>query len=49
MNVGDLVRRTDGSLGIIAKRGYGKCFVAWLNGMSNWCVFSMLEVVNESR
>jgi len=36
-------------LGIIAKRGYGKCFVAWLNGMSNWCVFSMLEVVNESR
>ena len=52
MDVGDLVRHRhseSGRLGIVTKRGYGKCFIAWLDGWSNWCVLSMLEVVNESR
>ena len=48
MDVGDLVRHRhseSGILGIVAKRGYGKCFIAWLCGRSSWCVLSMLEVV----
>ena len=53
MRVGDLVRRRRGAergrLGIVAKRGVGKCFIAWLDGWQNWCVLSMLEVVNEGR
>ncbi len=51
MQVGDLVRHRhseSGRLGIVAKRGYGKCFIAWLDGWSSWCIFSLLEVVNES-
>ena len=51
MQVGDLVRRRRGAargrLGIVAKRGVGKCFIAWIDGGQNWCVLSMLEVVNE--
>ena len=52
MKTGDLVRHRhseSGRLGLIIKRGYGKCFVAWLDGWSSWCIFSLLEVVNESR
>jgi hypothetical protein len=54
MKVGDLVRYRRGAfvsrqLGVIAKKGHSKCFVSWLDGMSSWCVLSMLEVVNESR
>ena len=52
MDVGDLVRHRhseSGILGIVAKRGYGKCFIAWLCGRSSWCVLSMLEVVSEGR
>ena len=52
MKVGELVRHRrseSGMLGIVAKRGYGKCFIAWLDGWSSWCIFSMLEVVNEGR
>ena len=50
MQAGDLVRHRrseSGMLGVIAKRGYDKCFVAWLSGRSSWCVFSILEVVND--
>ena len=49
MQVGDLVRHRhseSGRLGIVAKRGYGKCFIGWLDGYSSWCVMSLLEVVN---
>ncbi len=50
MQIGDLVRHRhseSGRLGIMVKRGYGKCFIAWFDGYSSWCVFSMVEVVNE--
>ena len=51
MKVGDLIRRRRGAacgrLGIVAKRGVGKCFIAWIDGGQNWCVLSMLEVVHE--
>ncbi len=50
MQVGDLVRHRrseSGRLGVIAKAGGEKYFVAWLDGWSSWCILSMLEVVNE--
>jgi len=52
MQAGDLVRHKrseSGRLGVITKRGYGKARIAWIDGWSSWCIFSMLEVVNESR
>ena len=52
MQAGQLVRHRyseSGLLGVISKKGRGKCFVAWLDGRSSWCVFSLLEVVNASR
>jgi len=54
MKVGDLVRyrrggRVPRQLGVITKSGHSKCFVLWADGWSNWCVLSMLEVVNASR
>lgn len=48
MKTGDLVRHRhseSGKTGLVIKRGYGKCFVAWLDGRLSWCVFSLLEVV----
>ena len=54
MKVGDLVRLRRArqkfkTLGLVTKMGENKFFVEWQSGYSNWCVSSMLEVVNASR
>ena len=50
MQVGDLVRHRhseSGVLGVVIKIGYDKVFVAWNYGRSSWCVYSVVEAVNE--
>jgi hypothetical protein len=50
MDVGDLVRHRrseSGMLGIVLKEGHNKLFVAWSDGRISWCVYSVVEAVNE--
>ena len=52
MQVGDLVRHRrseSGMLGVVVREGDSKLFVAWNDGRTSWCVYSMVEAVNESR
>ena len=52
MKVGDLVRHRlseSGMLGVVVKVGSSKLLVAWNGGRTSWCVFSMVEAVNEGR
>ena len=50
MRAGDLVRHRlseSGMLGIVLKEGHNKLFVAWSDGRISWCVYSVVEAVNE--
>ena len=50
MKVGDLVRHRrseSGMLGVVVREGDSKLLVAWNDGRISWCVYSMVEAVNE--
>ena len=50
MKVGELVRHRrseSGMLGVVVREGNSKLLVAWNDGRISWCVYSMVEEVNE--
>ena len=50
MKVGELVRHRrseSGMLGVVLRKGDSKLFVAWNDGRISWCVYSVVETVNE--
>ena len=52
MKVGDLVRHRrseSGMLGVVVREGDSKLLVAWNDGRISWCVYSVVEAINEGR
>ena len=52
MKVGELVRHMrseSGMLGVVVKEGNNELLVAWNDGRTSWCVYSIVEALNESR
>ena len=50
MQVGELVRHRrseSGMRGVVVREGNSKLLVAWNDGRISWCVYSMVEEVNE--
>ena len=50
MQGGELVRHRrseSGMLGVVVREGHSKLLVAWNDGRISWCVYSMVEAVNE--